>query len=94
MLNSNTTSPEKPQDPQRAGSLRARREENEEGVGSRSNETNKADGWTQANQTPGRRAIWLETWLGGGVEPMTAGWITDEKEWGLWQSKNLFGLKV
>ena len=60
----------------------------------RSNETNRADGRTQANQRPGRRAIWLETGLGGGVEPMTAGGITDEKEWGLWQSKNLLGLKV
>ena len=63
-------------------------------MGLRSNETNRADGRTQANQRPGRRAIWLETGLGGGVEPMTAGGITGEKEWGLWQSKNLLGLKV
>lgn len=94
MLNSNTTSPEKPQDPQRARSLRqGERKMKMEWVPDLMRQTELMAGHRRIRR-PGRRAIWLETWLGGGVEPMTAGWITDEKEWGLWQSKNLFGLKV
>lgn len=48
MLNPNITSPQKPQDPQRARSL-GQCEENEDGLSSGSNETNGADVPTQAN---------------------------------------------